>query len=87
MFKGIFPDCLKISSVVAVFKNIGEIYVPKNYNPVSLLPVASKVFEKNINNSLADYLEKCDILIIESNRVPRVFNTSMGYSNRSTAFI
>ena len=38
-----FPDCLKVSSVVPVFKNVGERSTAKNYRPVSLLSVLSKV--------------------------------------------
>ena len=34
-----FPDCWKISSVVPVFKNVGEGSTTKNYRPVSLLLV------------------------------------------------
>ena len=54
-----FPDCWKVSSVVPVFKNVGERSTAKNYHPVSLLSVVSKVFEKLANNRLADNLEKC----------------------------
>ena len=43
-----FPDCWKVSSVVPVFKNVGERSTAKNYRPVSLLSVVSKVFEKLI---------------------------------------
>ena len=34
-----FPDCWKVSSVVAVFKNSGERSSAKNYRHVSLLSV------------------------------------------------
>ena len=44
--KSCFPDCWKVSSVVPVFKNVGERSTAKNYRPVSLLSVVSKVFEK-----------------------------------------
>ena len=40
-----FPDYWKVSSVVPVFKNVGERSAAKNYRPVSLLSVVSKVFE------------------------------------------
>ena len=33
------PDCWKVSSVVPVFKNLGERSAAKNYRPVSLLSV------------------------------------------------
>ena len=53
-----FPDCWKVSSVIPVFKNVGERSTAKNYRPVSLLSVVSKVFEKLVNNRIVDHLEK-----------------------------
>ena len=53
-----FPDCWKVSYVVPVFKNVGERSAAKNYCPVSLLSVVSKVFEKLVNNRIVDRLEK-----------------------------
>ena len=55
-----FPDCWKVSSVVPVFKNVGERSTSQNYCPVSLLSVLSKVFKKLVNNRIVDHLEKCD---------------------------
>ena len=52
-----FPDCWKVSSVVPVFKNVGERSTAKNYHPVSLLSVVSKVFEKLVNNRIVDHLQ------------------------------
>ena len=52
-----FPDCLKVSLVLPVFKNIEERSSAKNYHPVSLLSVIRKVFEKFVNNRTADHLE------------------------------
>ena len=56
-----FADCWKVSSVVPVFKNVGERSTAKNYRPVSLLSVVSKVFEKLVNNRIVDHLEKCGL--------------------------
>ena len=56
-----FPDCWKVSSVVPVFKNFWERSTAKNYCPVSLLSVVSKVFEKHVNNRIVDHLEKCGL--------------------------
>ena len=56
-----FPDCWKVSSVVPVFKNVGERSTAKSYCPVSLLSVVSKVFEKLVNNMIVDHLEKCGL--------------------------
>ena len=55
-----FPDCWKVSSVLPVFKNVGERSTAKNYRPLSLF-VVSKVFEKLVNNRIVDHLEKCGI--------------------------
>ena len=55
-----FPDCWKASSVVPVFKNARERSTAKNYHPVGLLSVVSKVFKKPVNNKIVDYIEKCD---------------------------
>ena len=56
-----FPDCWKASSVVPVFKNVGERSTAKDYCPVSLLSVVSKVFEKLVNSKIVDHLDKCDL--------------------------
>ena len=45
--------------MVPVFKNVGERSRAKNYHPVSLLFVVSKVLEKLVNNRIVDHLEKC----------------------------
>ena len=56
-----FPDCWKVSSVVLVFKNVGKRSTAKNYRPVSVLSVCSKVFEKLVSNRIVDLLEKCGL--------------------------
>ena len=86
-----FPDCWKVSSVVPVFKNIGKRSTAKNYHPVSLFYVVSKVFEKLVNNRIVNHLEKCglfseygfgssrstaDLLTVVSDRIARAFNRS-----------
>ena len=40
-----FPECWKVSSLVPVFRNVGERSTAKNSRPVSLLSVVSKIFE------------------------------------------
>ena len=56
-----FPDFWKVSSVVPVFKNVGERSTARNYHSVSLLSVVSKVIKKFVNNRIVDHLEKCDL--------------------------
>ena len=48
--------------MVPVFKNVGQRSTAKNYRPVSLLSVVSKVFEKIVNPRLVDKLEKCGLI-------------------------
>ena len=47
--------------MVAVLKNVGERSTAKNYCPVCLLSVVSKVFEKLVNNRIVDHLDKCGL--------------------------
>ena len=75
--------------MVPVFKNVGERSTAKNYRPVSLLSVVSKL----VNNRIVDHLEKCglfsdfhygfrssrltaDLLTVVSDRIARAFNRS-----------
>ena len=62
----LFSDCWKVSSLVPVFKNVGERSIAKNYDPVSVLFVVSKVLEKLVNNRIVDHLEKCGLFLISS---------------------
>ena len=81
-----FPDCWKVSSVVPALKNVGERSTAKNYHPISLLSVVSKVFEKLVNNRNVDHLEKCGLFSdfqfglrssrSTADRIARAFNRS-----------
>ena len=57
-----FLDCLKVSLVVPIFKNVVERSTVKNYYPVSILSEVSKIFEKFVHNRCAEHLEKCGLL-------------------------
>ena len=46
--------------MVPVFKNVWESSAAKNYHPVSLLSVVSKILEKLVNNRIDDHVEKFD---------------------------
>ena len=56
-----FPDCWKVLSVVPVFKIVRKRSTAKNYRPVTLLSVVSKVLEKVVHNRTIDHLEKCGL--------------------------
>ena len=61
-----FPDCWKVSSVVPVFKNVGQMSTTKNYYLVSFLSVVSKVFENLVNNRIVDHLENWGLFLVSS---------------------
>ena len=78
--------------MVPVFKNVGERSTAKNYHPVSLLSVVSRVFEKLVNK-IVDHLEEsglfsdfqhgfgssrstANLLTFLSDRIARAFNRS-----------
>ena len=52
--------------MVLVFKNVVQRSTAKNYCPVSLLSMVSKVLEKIVNNRILDYLEKFGLFLISS---------------------
>ena len=58
----IFPDKLKIASVIPLHKG-GDINDPHNYRPISILPTLSKVFEKHIANQIHSYFLKTDVIL------------------------
>ena len=48
--------------MVPVFiTNVGERSITRNYHPLSLLSVITKVFEKLLNKKIVDHLEKCGL--------------------------
>ena len=62
METGIVPDELKRAKVIPIYKKSGSSLVMKNYRPVSLLPVFSKILERVVYNRLFNYLVKHSIL-------------------------
>ena len=56
-----FPSPWKASKVVPLHKK-DEVIYPKNYRPVSLLPVISKVLERVIFDQMINYLEANHLL-------------------------
>ena len=56
-----FPDLCKIAKLIALFKK-GSRTEAKNYRPISLLPLLSKLFEKVIHIQIEKNLNSSDIL-------------------------
>ena len=59
--KNLFPSLWKSSKVIPLFKK-EDSSLPKNYRPVSLLPIISKILERAVYNQLVKYLEENGIL-------------------------
>lgn len=53
---GKFPDSLKISSIIPVYKK-GSRHDMENYRPISLLSIFSKIIEKIITEKISSFLE------------------------------
>ena len=59
--EGCFPDSMKISRIVPIFK-AGDKNELDNYRPISILPQSSKVLEKLFENRLLNIVEKNNVL-------------------------
>ena len=60
IFKGVYPNCLKIALVVPIFKK-GSKENTNNYRPISLISNLSKIFEKVLYVRLVKFLRKNNI--------------------------
>ena len=57
----VFPDDCKIAKLKPLYKK-GSNVDPKNYRPISLLPLVSKIFEKIVHIQTQEYLDTHQIL-------------------------
>lgn len=57
---GIFPTNWKLSSFVPVPKSQSDKGNPKNYRPISLLPIPSKLLEKHICSLLTNHFQSLE---------------------------
>ena len=51
-----FPSCLEIADIKSTYKK-GKEYLKDNYRPVSILPVLSKLYERNILKQISGFFE------------------------------
>ena len=61
LIDGVYPVQWKVARVNPIFKN-GDSNDPSNYQPISTLPVPSKVFEKHLNQQVQEYLTSNGLL-------------------------
>ena len=57
----LFPDDCKIAKLKPIYKKEAKTK-PKNYRPISLLPLLSKIIERIIHNQTQEFLDKNNIL-------------------------
>ena len=58
---GVFPDRLKISKIIPIFKS-DNASLAQNYRPISILPAFSKIFERAVYDRIFQFLVENDIL-------------------------
>ena len=58
---GVFPDRLKISKIIPIFKS-DNASLAQNYRPISILPAFSNIFERAVYNCIFQFLVDNDIL-------------------------
>ena len=61
LFQSTFPSVWKHSKVVPLLKK-NDPLIPKNYRPVALLPILSKILEKIVFLQLVEYLDEHKLL-------------------------
>jgi len=71
---GIFPDSLKIAKVIPIYKKDDSTQI-KNYRPISLLPVISKILEKIVYKRLYSFLQENNTLICNQFGFRKGFST------------
>ena len=82
----IFPPDRKIANLKPQFKK-GSKTDPKNYRPISLLPLVSKIIEKNIHDQTQRFLDKNDIIYRYQSGFRKFFSTNscLSYLNNNIA--
>lgn len=61
---GVFPDLMKLSKVIPLFK-AGSTSDPTNFRPISILPTLSKIFEKLILNQLQSHFYHNNLMHVD----------------------
>ena len=60
---GIFPESWALGEILPIYKNKGNMKLPENYRPITLLSCLGKLFTAVLNNRLSKYVEKYEIIL------------------------
>ena len=74
---GSIPDLMKKAKVIPIYKNSGGRDIMKNYRPVSLLPVFSKILERLVYNRLYSFIKKHNILTVSQYGFQKYLSTEL----------
>ena len=55
--RGVFASNLKVADISPIYKKLENVFV-KNYRPVSVLPILSKVFERIMDSQIEEYIKQ-----------------------------
>ena len=70
-----FPKQWKLAKIIPLHKK-SETFLPKNYRPVALLPVTSKILERAVFTQVVDYLESNHLIHPAHHGFRSMHNTS-----------
>ena len=73
--QSIFPSECKTANVKILFKK-GSKVEPKNYRPISLLPIISKIIEKVIHDQTQNFLNERNIIFRYQSGLRKKFSTN-----------
>ena len=76
LFEGCFPDCLKKGIITPIHKT-GDKTNKKNFRPISILPIFSKIFEYVIMRRLQDHIDNNNIMSVKQFGYTKGSNTEI----------
>jgi DNA-binding protein len=54
----IYPSTLKLGTIAPIHKKTVKTLIKKDYRPITLLPVVSKLYERNMHDEISSYMDK-----------------------------
>lgn len=61
MIQGQFPDCLKLTKIIPIFKK-GDKLLMESYRPIAIIPVLSKIIESCLMTQLYGYFDNNNLM-------------------------